>query len=306
MRKTGWVLWLPLLASCSSSGSGPDTRPVQGDISGPLAETVNGVAVPQALLEAVARARELDLSKPEQRDQALTLLTDYVLLSQAAGQNNFFSDERFRADIEAARLQAVGNASLAQLQKQAPITDAVVKAEFDAQVARAGKFEYDFTQLLFDNGDDAVKAEGEILAGKPFSAVYDAWKAKAKQAKAFSRVRADQIPEELAKALAGLKNGESTKVPVKTNFGWHVVNLSISNPFTPPPFEQVKDSVRQTVLRKVGRERLQKLKEQAKVEYPPGATAPVPAKADAKADAAKPKSPANSADKAVDAAERKE
>jgi len=236
MRITGWILWLPLLASCSSSGSGPDTRPVQGDISGPLAATVNGVAVPQALLEAVARARELDLAKPEQRDQALTLLTDYVLLSQAAGQNNFFSDERFRADVEAARLQAVGNASLAQLQKQAPITDAVVRAEFDAQVARAGKLEYDFTQLLFDNGDDAIKAEGEILAGKPFSAVYDGWKTKAKQAKAFSRVRADQIPEELAKALAGLKNGESTKVPVKTNFGWHVVNLSIANPFTPPPF----------------------------------------------------------------------
>ena len=305
MRRTGWILWLPLLASCSSSGSGPDTRPVQGDIPGPVAETVNGIAVPQALLEAVARARDLDLAKPEQRDQALTLLTDYVLLSQAAGQNNFFDDERFRADVEAARLQAVGNASLAQLQKQAPLTDAVVKAEFDAQVARAGKFEYDFTQLLFDNGDDAIKAQGEILAGKPFSAVYDQWKSKAKQAKAFSRVRADQIPEDLAKALAGLKNGESTKVPVKTNFGWHVVNLSISNPFTPPPFDQVKDSVRQTLLRKVGRERLQKLKEQAKVDYPPGVSAPVPAKADAKTDIGKPKS-ALSADKALEAAERKE
>jgi len=305
MRMTGWILCLPLLASCSSTSSGPDTRPVQGDIGGPLAETVNGIAVPQALLEAVARARDLDLSKSEQRDQALTLLTDYVLLSQAAGQNNFFNDERFRADVEAARLQAVGNASLAQLQQQAPITDAVVKAEFDAQVARAGKFEYDFTQLLFENGDDAIKAEGDILAGKPFSAVYDQWKGKAKQAKAFSRVRADQIPEDLAKALAGLKNGESTKAPVKTNFGWHVVNLSIANPFTPPPFDQIKDSVRQTVLRKVGRERLQKLKETAKVEYPPGVTAPVPAKGEGKADIAKPKS-ALGADKAVETAERKE
>jgi peptidyl-prolyl cis-trans isomerase C len=87
-------------------------------------------------------------------------------------------------------------------------------------------------------------------------------------------VRVDQVPEELAAALAGLKNGETTKVPVKTRFGWHVVHLDIVNPFTPPPFDQVKDSVRQTLLRRVGQERLHQLKEQAKVEYPPGVAAP--------------------------------
>jgi len=273
---------------------------LQGNLDGPLAETINGTPVPQALLEAVARARELDLAKPEQRAQALTLLTDYVLLSQAARQGNFFAEEKFRADVEAARIQGVANATLGLLQQQAPITDPVVRAEYESQVAQAGKFEYDFTQLLFDKAEDALKVTGEIDAGKPFNAVYDAWRGKAKQAKAFSRVRQDQVPPELAKALAGLKNGETSRVPVKTDFGWHVVHLSIANPFTPPPFDQVKDSVRQGLLLRVGRERLQKLKEQAKVEYPPGARAPVvPAKSDAVNTAA------GSPEKAVDAAERK-
>jgi peptidyl-prolyl cis-trans isomerase C len=273
-------LALALLAACSSGGNGADKRPLQNDIQGPLAETVNGTPVPQALLEAVARARNLDLAKPEQRSQAMNLLTDYVLLAQAARQNEFFADPAFRADIEAARLQGLGNLTLERLQAQAPITDAVVRAEYDAQVARAGKFEYDFSQLLFDNEADALEAEKALAAGKPFATVYDAWRGKAKQAKTFTRVRMDQLPEELGKALAGLKNGASTVQPVKTAYGWHVVHLDISNPFVPPPFDQVRDSVRQGLLLAVGRERLQKLKEQAHLEYPPGAAPPLATRKD--------------------------
>lgn len=301
MHKLQVLVSLLLLAGCSSGGSGPDTRPLQGGVGGPPAETVNGTPVPQALLEAVARARDLDLTKPDQRAQALTLLTDYVLLAQAARQGNFFADEKFRADVEAARLQGVGNAALGQLQQQAPITDAVVRAEYESQVAQAGKFEYDFSQLLFDNADDALKVAGEIAAGKSFNSVYDAWRSKAKQAKTFSRVRQDQVPPELAKALGQLKNGESSRVPIKTEWGWHVVHLAIANPFTPPPFDQVKDSVRQGLLLRVGRDRLQKLKEQAKVEYPPGALPPAPAKSDPSRHA-----PGRAAEKAVDAAEKKD
>jgi len=299
MRSCKWLPVILLLAGCSSGGSGTDTRPIQTELDGPLAETVNGTPVPQSLLESVARARNLDLAKREQREQALALLTDYVLLAQAAQQNGFHANAQFRAEVEAARLQAVGNATLAQMQQQAPITDAVVKAEFDAQVTRAGKVEYDFSQLLFDNEDDALKAESAVVAGKPFADVYNAWRGKAKQAKAFTRVRADQIPEELTKALSELKNGETTKVPVKTRFGWHVVHLDIVNPFTPPPFEQVKDSVRQTLLRRVGQDRLHQLKGQAKIEYPPGVAPPAQ-----KADAEKPG--AEDVDKAIDSAKKKE
>jgi peptidyl-prolyl cis-trans isomerase C len=300
-KNAGIVAAVLLLAGCSSGSGTPDTRPLQLATDGPVAETVNGTPVPQALLEAVARARNLDLGRREHREQALNLLTDYVLLAQAAQQGNFYANAQFRAEVEAARLQGVGNAALAQMQQQAPITDAVVQAEFEAQVARAGKVEYDFSQLLFDNADDALKAEGDIVSGKPFSGVYDAWRGKAKQAKVFTRVRADQIPEELAKALAELKNGETTRTPVKTKFGWHVVHLDIVNPFTPPPFEQVKDSVRQTMLRRVGQERLKQLKEHATIEYPPGSAPPKPAKPDADKSVAD-----EAADRAIDAPKKKE
>ena len=71
-----------------------------------------------------------------------------------------------------------------------------------------------------------------------------------------------------------MKNGETSKLPVKTEFGWHVVHLDIANPYTPPPFDQVKEGIRRSMLLKIGQQRLEKLREQAKVEYPAGTAAP--------------------------------
>ena len=65
----------------------------------------------------------------------------------------------------------------------------------------------------------------------------------------------------------------------------------------PPPYG---NSVRQTMLRKVGQDRLKQLKEQAKIEYPPGSAPPV-----AKAEPAD-KAPGEEVDKAIDAAKKRE
>jgi peptidyl-prolyl cis-trans isomerase C len=268
MRLILLVLLLVLVAGCSSSGA--DNRVIQLPAGGTIVETVNGTAVPQSLLDAVARMHKLDPAQPAQRDKALAMVTDMVLLAQSAQRENFAADEDFRTQVEAARLQGISDAAFEQFQKRTPISDAMLKAEYDNQVARAGKKVYDFSQILFDNEADALAAEGELVMGKPFSEVFDEWRGKAKQARFFSRVRRDQVPEVLAKALASLQNGQSTTAPVKTEFGWHVVHLDIANPFTPAPFEQVKDGIRKSLLLKIGRERLDKLKQQAKIDYPPG------------------------------------
>jgi peptidyl-prolyl cis-trans isomerase C len=264
------------LAGCSQGSGTADSRVIQLPADAQIAETVNGTPVPQALLESIARGHNLHLDKPDQREQALKLTTDLVLMAQAAQHDNFFADPQFRADVEAARLKGLADAAIGEFEKQTPIGDDVLKAQYDSEVGHAGKFQYDFSQLLFANEDDALKAAGDSLAGKPFQQVFDNWRGKAKQAKAFSRVRPDQLPQPLAQALAAMSNGETTKVPIKTEFGWHIVHLDIANPFTPPPFDQVKAGIRRSTLLKIGQQRLEKMRGEAKVEYPAGAAPPAP------------------------------
>ena len=271
MRKI-FLFALAAMTGCSSNGT--DNRVIQMPAGGTVVETVNGTPVSQSLLDAVAEAHRLDATQPKQRDQALTLTTDFVLLAQEAQRQNFAVDPKYLARVEAARLQGVADAAFAQFQQRTPINDTMLKAEYDNHAARAGKIAYDFSQLLFDDDDDALNAEDDIISGKPFDKVFDAWRAKAKQARRFTRVLPDQLPPELAKTLAELHNGDSTKTPVKTEYGWHVVHLDIANPYTPPPFDQVKDGIRRNLQMKIGRERLDKLREQAKIEYAPNVKPP--------------------------------
>ncbi|HEX3895135.1 MAG TPA: hypothetical protein VHW73_02890, partial [Rudaea sp.] len=117
------------VAACSQQGASSGDA-VQMSATGPAAETVNGAKVPQSLLESVARQHNLHLENPQQREQALDLITDEVLVAQAVQHESFASSEPFQAAVEAERLKGVADAAFAEYQKSTPISDDMLKAEY--------------------------------------------------------------------------------------------------------------------------------------------------------------------------------
>jgi peptidyl-prolyl cis-trans isomerase C len=277
MRKLLPVFSCLVLTACS--GGAGDQRLVQMSPNLPVAETVNGTPVPQELLDAFVRVKypKADMSNPDQRAEFLRVLADYVLLAEQAQKNKMQANSAFAANVEVARLSALANEAMIYMQEQTPISDAALKAEYDANVAHLGKFEYDFDYLLFadENESDALKAAGELVAGKPFAQVYDEWKGKA-QASVVPHIRADRLPEPLAQAVAEMKAGDFSRAPVKTQGGWLVFQVQAINPYTPPEFDKVKEEIRHNLQMKIGKERLAQIRQQAKIEYPPGSAPPPP------------------------------
>ncbi|MEO7935787.1 MAG: peptidylprolyl isomerase [Dokdonella sp.] len=274
---------LVVTVTMAGCGGTPGGSALPSDL--PIVESVNGQKVPHALLDIIARERKLDLSIPEQRARALTELTDYILLDQEAKSQGYAKDPMFAAEVEINRLQGNANATLGKFRSTAHVEDSVLQTEYRQQIAKAGRAEYDFSQLLFKTEDDALKAAGEAIK-QPFNEVYDRWSKQALQARAFQRVRPSQLPDALGKALQALKSGETSKVPVHTEFGWHVLHVGAISPFVPPTFDQLKDTIRETVLSQLSEQRLTKLRDEAKVttETPDSAK---PAKAGDAAPAAK-------------------
>jgi peptidyl-prolyl cis-trans isomerase C len=273
------------LAGCSGDGGKPQGA-VQFDAGEPGIR-VNDQSVPLALLDEIARGRGLDLSVPEQRQAAIKELSDYVLLATFAHKQGFAKDPAYAAAVETMRLQGVANATLEMYARMHPITDSALKGEYAAMVAKAGSESYDFAQLLFANEAEAMAVSEALLSGKDWPAVFAEWQGKAQQAREFTDVRLVQLPApELAQALKALKPGESGKVPVKTQYGWHVVHLNAVKPVTPPALDAIRGELSKQMSRRQGEDWMQKmrgdavildLKAPAKGAAPGQAPAPAPA-----------------------------
>lgn len=267
---------IAFLAGCGSKGSSTDHAAALPGEQQTL-ETVNGRKVPTILLTKLALARSLDLTKAEDYAAALKELNDYVLLGQEAERAGYWKDIDFAADVEIARMQAVANRTVLLMRSQTPIDDSLLKAEYDQQIAKLGKYEYDISQLIFKTESEALQAAGELAAGKSWQSVFDGMGETAQQAKAFSGVKLAQLPEPLATAVAQTPPGESMKVPVQTQYGWHLIRVDLATPFSPGSFEDLKEGIRLTLAGQLATDRLQKLREEAKIELltpAPAATAP--------------------------------
>lgn len=265
---------LATLAGCSGGNSGGAASTLPADL--PAVEVVNGQKVPQLMLTKLAKARKLDLAKPEDHAAALKELNDYVLLGQEAQRAGYLKDTDFAVDVEIARMQAVANRSLLAMRTTTPIDDSLLKAEYDQQVARMGKYEYDISQLIFKTEDEALKAAGELAAGKSWREVFDTLGKTAQQAKSFSGVKLAQLPEPLAAAVRDTPSGSAMKVPVQTQYGWHLIHVDLTTPFNPGTFDELKEGIRNTLAGQLANDRLQKLRDDAKIELLTPAPAAAP------------------------------
>lgn len=257
---------LAVAISGCGSGGGSSEGVIQFPPNQPVVEIVNGQQVPQALLDAFARGRRLDLSKPDQYEKALSELTEYVLLAQEAKRKGYPSAPQYEAEIEISRLQGVASSAISEMHDSTDIDDSVLHKEYENQIAAAGSLEYDITQLIFATETEALKAAGDIVSGQSFQQVYLANEKTARQARSYSHVRLDQLPAALATALRNLKSDQTTRVPVQTQFGWHIVHVDSTRSLTPPAYETVKEGIRQTLIAQLAKDRIAKLREEATIK----------------------------------------
>lgn len=149
------------------------------------------------------------------------------------------------------------------------VTDAEVKARYDKEVAALPKQEEVHARhILVKTEDEAKEVIKELDAGKDFAEVAkekstDPNKSDGGDLGYFQRGR---MVKEFDDAAFALPVGTYSKTPVKTDFGYHVIKVEDKRDAPPPPFDQVKDQVKQLVMRDKYLELLKTAKAASKVE----------------------------------------
>ena len=76
---------------------------------------------------------------------------------------------------------------------------------------------------------------------------------------------APEMVPEFSKATFALKVGETSQ-PVKTDFGWHIIFLEDRKQGAAQPYDQVKNAIRNVLLRRKVGETMEKIRAESKVE----------------------------------------
>jgi peptidyl-prolyl cis-trans isomerase C len=267
-----------LLAACGQApqqGAADTGAALQGAPDGSIVAVVNGESVTQPVLEAFARMQGLDAADPAQRQQALDALVENMVLAQAALAGPLGQQVDVQAEAALARMQQLSGRQVQALSADIQIPEQELLDYYRRETERSGTVEYQAQHILFADAAAAAAALAEATApGADFSALMSKYQDSALQARDLGWANLAQTPKEFAELLPQLADGEVAPVVVQTRFGHHLLRRVASRPFTPPPFEQVREGVRAQLANQALAERVRALRATAEVAAPgasPGA-----------------------------------
>ncbi|MDD5034297.1 MAG: peptidylprolyl isomerase [Methylococcaceae bacterium] len=218
------------------------------------------------------------------------------LLKQEAEKQNLASDPEVAAKIENATRDALVQAEVENLRKTIVVPDEELKAEYDKRIVAAKQTEFKARHILLETEQAAKDVLAKLQKGQKFE---DLAKKLSKDPSAKQNAgdlgwfNPQQMVPEFSQALAGLKNGETTQAPVKSQFGWHVIQRQDSREQEPPPFDSVKEQLRNMLVGQKLQKHVEDLKASAKIEHltPPAPPKAEEAPAGAPAEGGEPKAP---------------
>ena len=233
------------------------------------AVTVNGQPIAQTVFDsflAEQRAQGVPDS-PVLKNMVKEELVRREILVQEAKKKGFDKQVDVQSQIELARQAVLIRAYLSDYVRANPITDERLKAEYDVIKANLGGSEYRSRHILVDSEDVAKDIIAKLKKGEKFADLAKQSKDPGSKDKGgelgWSTPNAYVKP--FAEALTKLKKGELTETPVKSDFGYHVIQLDETRPLTPPPFDQIKPQLQQRASQQLVEQLVKDLRAKAKV-----------------------------------------
>jgi len=256
------------LLGLSACNSKTGITPTAGDI----AATVNGTPISKDSVDQIVGQRIAmgQADSTETRKAIINQLAMQMLVSQEAIKKNLDKTPEVINQIKLTQQSILANAFVQDYTKNNPVSDDILKAEYDKIKAQMSGTEYKARHILVDK-----EAEAKHIIAK--------LKTNAKQfdslAKEYSKDPSSKnkggdlgwfdprgmVPE-FGAAVAKLQKGKFTLEPVKTQFGYHVILLEDSRTKQAPTFEQVKPQLAKNVQEQNLKKLIDDMMAKAKIE----------------------------------------
>ena len=232
---------------------------------------VNGVTIPQSRFEAMNKelTQQGQPDNPERQMAVKEELVNREILTQAALKRGLDKNADVAAQMDMARQAVLVRALFESEIKASPITDDMLKAQYEQFKGSMGTNEYKVRHILVDKEDEAKAIITELNRGGDFAKL-----AKEKSKDPGSKDNGGDLDwgpsaryvKPFADAVQATPKGSTTATPVKTDFGYHVIRVDDVRPLKVPTFEEVKEQFRQRAQQAQIQKLLADLRTKAKIE----------------------------------------
>lgn len=228
---------------------------------------VNGKAVPMSRVDALAQqlARAGRPVSPEMMGQLKDEVIARELFMQEAQKLGLDATEDFKTQMELTRQAILIRELFGTFQKNNPVTDAEIQAEYDKFAAANSGKEYRARHILVEKEEQAKAIIASLKKGAKFE---DIAKKQSKDPGSGANggdldwAAAGSYVKEFSDAMVKLAKGKTTETPVKTQFGYHVIRLDDVRDAQLPKLEDVKPQITQ----QLGQQKLMKYQEELRAK----------------------------------------
>jgi peptidyl-prolyl cis-trans isomerase C len=267
IRILALALLLPALAFAQEKAEKKAAKPAAGK---PIA-TVNGVAVPQHRMDFLMQQQQQRGAQDteQMRNMVREELVNREILTQEAAKSGITRNPDVQAQLDVARQEIIVNAYLREWVRKNPITDAEVQKEYERAKKQQGDKEYKARHILLETEDQAKGMIAELKKGAKFEDL-----ASKNSKDPGSAARGGDLDwnvpgtydRQFADAMVKLEKGKYTEQPVRTRFGFHVIQLDDVRQSRFPALAEVKPRIQQMLAQGRVEELIKGLRAKAKVE----------------------------------------
>lgn len=184
---------------------------------------------------------------PELRAAVRDELNTRELLVREAKKQGLDKNPALKTEMDLTQQTVLVRAYMADYLKAHPVPDDVLHKEYDNIKGQIGDKEYKVRHILVDKEDEAKEIIVALQKGEKFEKLAERSKdtgSKANGGDLDWNAPANFV-KPFADAMVALPKGKFTTTPVKSQFGWHVIEVDDIRDAKVPTFEEVKPQLAQ-------------------------------------------------------------
>ncbi len=229
---------------------------------------VNGKPISSLSLDRVTAQLAAQGQNPD-RQQIIQELINLEILTQEAERLELDKNSDVAVALQLQYTQTMANAYLGEFNRDLRISEEEIRAKYEEQIAAIKASEYKASHIILDNESDALNVINELAGGGNFAVLAETYSTGPTGVKGgdLGWFQPENMEPEFSAALAELEIGETTSEPVKTKFGWHVIQLDDLRSAAKPDYSPaVKAGIQNTLLRDAMARKVDALRSAATIE----------------------------------------